>query len=242
MYKKKNENAKQPFKWKHFTDEIILWLVRWYCRYALSYGDLKEMAQERGLTVERSTIMRWVHEYSPELEKRVKPHCKMSHSSTRVDETYIKIKGVWHYLYRAVDKQGQTLDWMLSVNRNKKAAKKFFKKMLANSHVSTPTVINVDKNPAFPPAHQELTLEGKLQSTTKLRQVKYLNNIVENDHKSVKRKSRYRQWYQSFDTAQAVISGMETMRMIQKGQVKYLAKNDIISQNKLINRLFGLAA
>src|SRR5262245_37721166 len=118
MYKKKSKNAQQPFKWKQFTGEIILWLVRWYCRYALSYGDLKEMAQERGLTFERSTIMRWVHEYSFELEKRVKPYLKISHSSTRVDETYIKIKGVWHYLYRAVDKTGQTLDWMLSVKRN----------------------------------------------------------------------------------------------------------------------------
>ena len=242
MYKKKSKNAKQPFKWKHFAGEIILWLVRWYCRYALSYGDLKEMVQERGLSLERSTIMRWVHEYSLELEKRVKPHLKMSHSSTRVDETYIKIKGIWHYLYRAVDQYGQTLDWMLSVKRNKKAAKKFFKKMLVNSHVKTPSVINVDKNPAFPSAHQELILEGELPSTTKLRRVKYLNNIVENDHKSVKCKSRYRQWYQSFDTASVTISGMETMRMIQKGQVKYLAKNDIISQNKLINKLFGLAA
>lgn len=208
MYKKKNKTPKHPFKWKQFTGEIILWLVRWYCRYALSYGDLKEMSQERGLCLERSTIMRWVHEYSPELEKRIKPHFKMSHSSTRIDETYIKIKGVWHYLYRAVDKHGQTLDWMLSNKRNKKAAKKFIKKMLANSRVSLLSVINVDKNPAFPPAHQELTLESKLPSTTKLRRVKYLNNIVENDHKSVKRKSRYRQWYQSFDTASATISGM----------------------------------
>jgi IS6 family transposase len=147
-----------------------------------------------------------------------------------------------HYLYRAVDKNGQTLDWMLSVRRNKKAAKKFFKKMIANPHVTTPSIINVDKNPAFQPAHQELVASGELPLISKLRQVKYLNNIVENDHKSVKRKSRYRQWYQSFDTASATISGMETMRMIQKGQVKYLSKNDIISQNKLINRLFGLAA
>jgi IS6 family transposase len=111
------------------------------------------MAEERGLLLERSTIMRWVHEYSPKLEKRIKPHLKVSHSSTRVDETYIKIKGVWHYLYRAVDKHGQTLHWMLSVKRNKKAAKKFFKKMLGNPHVSTASIINVDKNSAFPPAH-----------------------------------------------------------------------------------------
>ena len=122
MYKKKKKNMQKLFKWKHFVGEIILWLVRWYGRYALSYRDLKEIAAERGLSVERSTIMRWVHEYSPELEKRIKPHLKMSCSSTRIDETYVKIKGIWHYLYRAVDKDGQTLDWMLSVKRNKKAA------------------------------------------------------------------------------------------------------------------------
>jgi IS6 family transposase len=102
MYNKKTKNETQSFRWKHYAGEIILWLVRWYCRYALSYGDLQEMAQERGLFLERSTIMRWVHEYSPELEKRLKPHFKMSHSSTRVDETYIEIKSVWYYLYRAV--------------------------------------------------------------------------------------------------------------------------------------------
>jgi IS6 family transposase len=105
-----------------------LWLVRWYCRYALSCGDLKEIALERGLSLERSTIMRWVHEYSPELEKRIKPYLKGSHSAIRMDETYIKIKENWHYLYRAVDKNGQTLDWILSVNRNKKAAKNSLKK------------------------------------------------------------------------------------------------------------------
>lgn len=242
MYKKKNKNIKQSFKWKQFSGEIILWLVRWYCRYALSYGDLKEMAQERGLTLEQSTIMRWVHEYSVELEKRVQPHLKMTHSSTHIDETYIKIKGNWHYLYRSVDKYGQTVDWMLSVKRNKKAAARFFKKMLSKLNVSTPSVINVDKNPAFLAAYQDLIEAGMLPSTAKLRRIKYLNNIIENDHKSVKHKSRYRQWYQSFDTASETLSGMETMRMIQKGQIKYLAKNDIISQNKLINRLFGLAA
>ena len=242
MYTKKSKNIKQLFKWKHFAGEIILWLVRWYCRYALSYGDLKEIAQERGLFIERSTIMRWVHEYSTELEKRIKPHLKMSHASTHVDETYIKIKGVWYYLYRAVDRDGQTIDWMLSIKRNKEAVKKFFKKILANPHTKTPSVINVDKNPAFPPAYEELKISGKLPLSSRLRRIKYLNNIIENDHKFVKRKSRYRQWYQSFYTASATISGIESMRIIQKGQVKYLAKHDIIMQNKLINKLFGLAA
>jgi IS6 family transposase len=114
--------------------------------------------------------------------------------------------------------------------------------MINNPHVTTPAVINVDKNPAFPPAHDELINEGELPSSSTLRRIKYLNNIIENDHKSVKRKSRYRQWYQSFVTASTIISGMESMRMIQKRQVKYLAKNDVCAQNKFINQLFGLAA
>jgi transposase, IS6 family len=118
---------------------------------------------------------------------------------------------------------------MLSAKRNKKAAKKFFKKMLGNPHVSMPSIINLDKNPAFPLAHQELIAAGELPPTSKLGRVKYLNNIVENDHKSVKRKSRYRQWYQTSNTETATITGMETMRMIQKSQVRYLVKNDIIS-------------
>ena len=141
------------FKWKHFVGMIILWLVRWYGRYALSYADLKEMAAERGLQIERSTICRWFHEYGTMLAKRIKPHLKLTGGSWKLDETYVKVKGVWHYLYRAIDKSGQTLDWMLSRKRNKKAAIKFFKKLLANTHVKIPRVINVDKNPAFVPVN-----------------------------------------------------------------------------------------
>ena len=114
--------------------------------------------------------------------------------------------------------------------------------MLGNPHVTTPSVINVDKNPAFLPAHNDLKKSGVLPNGCQLRQVKYLNNGVKNDHKSIKRKSRYRQWCQSFNTASATIDGMETMRMIQKGQIKYLAKYDVCAQNKLINKIFGLAA
>jgi IS6 family transposase len=105
-----------------------------------------------------------------------------------------------------------------------------------------PYVINVDKNPAFPPAHAELLKESEFVVSTKLRQVKYLNNSIENDHKSIKRKSRYRQWYQSFKTARCTIDGLETMRMIQKGQIRHLPKGNISAQNQFINQLFGLAA
>ena len=229
------------FKWKHFEGIIIMWLVRWYGRYALSYADLKEMAAESGLKIERSTICRWVHEYGAMLAKFIKPFLKSTEGSWRLDETYVKIKGVWHYLYRAIDKSGQTLDWMLSRKRNTKTAKRFFKKVLSNKHVKNPYVVNVDKNPAFVPAHAELQKSGDFKQNTKLRQVKYLNNGIENDHKSTKFKSRYRQWYQNFDTAKNTIDAVETMRMIQKGQLRYASK-DVCAQNKLINKIFGLAA
>ncbi len=241
---KKYKESKKPFKWKHFKGDIIFWLVRWYDRYALSYGDLKERAAERGMSVERSTIWicRWVHEYGPEINKQIKPYLKVTNDSWKVDETYVKIKRKWYYLYREIDKSGQTLGWMLSQYRNKQAAKRFFKKVLDNHRVNKPRVINVDKNAAFPSAHSELQDEEITPKKTWLRQVKYLNNRIENDHKFIKRKSRYRQWYQSFETAAKIIDGMEAMRMLQKGQVKFLAKGNLRAQNDFMVKLFDLAA
>jgi len=239
---KRFKDSKQPFKWKHFKGDIILWLVRWYGRYALSYRDLQEIAAERGLSLWRSTLCRWVQEYGPELERRVKRLLKKTSDSWKLDETYIKVKGKWMYLYRAIDKSGQTLDWMLSRNRNKQSAKRFFKKALGNRHVSTPRVINADKSPTFPPALEELQSDEEMPKGTKLRPVKYLNNSMENDHKSTKSKSRYRQWYQSFTTAKNAISAMETMRMVQKGQIRFFPKGNVQAQNKAINQLFLLAA
>ena len=235
-------HSNNPFKWKHFKKDIILWCVRWYCRYALTYADLKEIAAERGLSIERSTICRWVHEYAPELNKRLKQHLKKTCDSWRLDETYVKIKGKWQYFYRAIDKNGQTIDWMLSRYRNKQAAKRFFKKAFNNPNVKPPRVINVDKNPAYVPAYNEMILEGRLLNESRLRQVKYLNNSVENDHKAIKRKSRYRQWYQSFTTARKTLDGMEIMRALQKGQLKYLVKGNVCAQNELINKVFGIVA
>jgi len=241
MANKKYKDLEKPFKWKHAAGDVILWLVTWYCRYALSYRDLQEMALERGLKLERSTIYRWVQEYAPEINKRTKPYLKITCDSWKCDETYIKIRGKWHYLYRAIDKQGNTLDWMLSKYRNKKAAKHFFKKTLGNTHVVNPRVINVDKSPTFPAALNELQEEGDVPSKTKLRTVKYLNNSIENDHKFTKSKSRYRQWYQTFNTARKTLDGMETLRMIQKGQIRYIGK-DVVKKNQFVRGLFGLAA
>ena len=112
---KRNSN---PFKWRHFEPTIILLCVRWYCRYQLSYRDLEEMMQERGLSVDHSTIFRWVQRYAPEINKIIRPHLKMSGTSYSVDETYVKVGKTCMYLYRAVDSQGNTLEFRLSVTRS----------------------------------------------------------------------------------------------------------------------------
>ncbi len=131
---------------------------------------------------------------------------------------------------------------MLSRYRNKKSAKQFFKKLLGNQHVISPRMINVDKSPTFPPALSELQNKETILVTTTLRAIKYLNNAVENDHKSTKRKSRYRQWYRSFKTAKRALDGIEAMRMLQKGQLRYCVKGDVRAQNALIEKLFNIAA
>jgi transposase-like protein len=177
-----------PFKWRHYEPEIILLCVRWYLRYSLSYRDLEEMMAERGLHVDHTTIYRWVQRYAPELEKRVRPHLRQTNDSWRVDETYIKVHGDWYYLYRAVDSVGNTLDFVLSPTRDAGAAEYFFRKLLADAHVAVPRVINVDGNAAYPVAFQTLQAAGDLEPECELRPVKYLNNIVEQDHRFLKRR------------------------------------------------------
>jgi len=176
-----SNQSQNPFKWRHFQAEIILLCLRWYLRYSLSYRDLEEMMLERGLHVDHSTISRWVQCYAPELEQRYRPHLKTTRDSWRVDETYIKVKKEWLYLYRAVDAQGNTLDFFLSPTRDAEAAKHFFLKALAASYTSEPRVINVDKTAAYPKALAELKANGVLPEAVKLRQVKYLNNLIEQD-------------------------------------------------------------
>src|SRR3984893_10658119 len=174
MEKKNLETALNLFKWKHYEAEIILLTVKWYLRYSLSYRDLTEIMSERGLDIAPSTIMRWVHQYGPELEKRVRPFLKSTNDSYRVDETYIKVNGQWKYLYRGVDSEGNTSDFMLSEHRNIHAAKRFFKKVLSSPHNQSPRVITVDKNPSYPPAIKKLMKEKSLSKETLIRQTKYL--------------------------------------------------------------------
>jgi transposase, IS6 family len=142
-----------------------------------------------------------VQYYAPELEKRCRPHLKATTDSWRVDETYIKVKKLWMYLYRAVDAQGNTLEFLLSPRRDGEAAKRFFSKALAAPHTSTPRVITVDKNAAYPKAFKELKAEGIMPAPCELRQSKYLNNLVEQDHRFIKRLVKLGMGFFSFETA-----------------------------------------
>jgi transposase-like protein len=140
--------AKFPFKWRQFEPTFILLCVRWYCRYQLSYRDIEEMMSERGLRVDHTTAFRRVQRYALEVNKRIRQHLKMSGTSYRVDETYIKVCKHCKYLYRAVDSKGQTIEFMLSARRDVSAAKRFFKKMMRSDHRRLPFTISVDKNAA----------------------------------------------------------------------------------------------
>lgn len=172
---------------------------------------------ERGVAVDHSTINRWVLRYAPELDKRVRPHLQPTNDSWRVDETYIQIKGEWKYLYRAVDSQGNTLDFMLSAKRDGKAAARFFRKVLKVNHVTPPGVINVDKNAPYPVAIEQLKSEQILTTETQLRQVKYLNNRIEQGHRNIKRIVKPMLGFKSFHSARQTLSGIEAMSMIRKG-------------------------
>ncbi len=216
--------------------------MRGYLRYSLSYRDLEEMMAARGLKVDYGTIARWVLVYAPELEKRAKPQLKPTSNSWKVDETSIKVKGEWLYQYRAVDSDGQTTAFFFSAQRDRAAAQAFFEKALGAPHTVSPRVINVDKNAVYPKAVDTLKTDQQLPTACELRQVKYLNNLMEQDHRFIKRRTRPGLGFFSFDTAQRTLAGYETMNMIRKGQLKGSGKGDILAQVKLINNLFGIAA
>jgi IS6 family transposase len=231
-----------PFKWRHFEPSLILLCVRWYCRYQLSYRDVEEMMRERGLGVDHSTIFRWVQRYAPEINKRIRPHLKMSGTSYRVDETYIKVGKTSKYLYRAIDKSGQTIEFMLSAKRDVSAAKRFFKKMMRAEHRRLPFSISVDKNAAYPEAFSTSQEERVVPQDCKLRRVKYLNSVIEQDHRFVKKKVRASQCFKSFHTAERTLEGIESINMMRKGQVKRLSGSDAQGQVKFVSNLFQIAA
>jgi IS6 family transposase len=211
-------------------------------RYPLSYEHVAELLAERGLEVDASCIWRWVQTYAPEINKRCRPHLKPTNKSYRIDETYLRIKGKDRYLYRAVDSTGQTIDFLLTAKRDTAAAKRFLVKAMEASGSAMPRVINVDKNPAYLAAVEALKADGTVPRRVRLRQCKYLNNIIEQDHRTVKKRVWLAKGYGSFQSAWRTLRRIETMHMINKGRVRWLAKGDTVGQAHFVGELFGIAA
>ena len=201
---------------RQFDSEIIVLCVRWYITYKLSYRDLVAMMAERGVWVSHTTIMRWVHRYIPEFEKRWGRFARTVGRSWRVDETYILVKGRWCYLYRAVDKQGRTVDFQLSESRSIEAAKAFFRKALTTYPERPPRKITLD---GHVPSHRAIRLlrrEHPAWRRAELRCCRYLNNIVEQDRRAIKRRCRPMLGLKSFRTAAVTFAGNELVHRIRK--------------------------
>jgi transposase, IS6 family len=147
------------FKWRQFEPEVILLAVGWYLRFSLSYRDVEDLLAERGLLVDHVTVWRWVQRYAPEMERRLRSRLK---PTWRVDEMYIRVKGKWRYLYRAVDSSGATLDFLLSAKQGRGRSKALLAKALSRANHPTPRVINTDKHGAYPPAIVQLKDAGVL--------------------------------------------------------------------------------
>jgi len=187
--------GEERFHGGHFPKCIVLQTVFWYLRYSLSYRDIEELMKERGVELDHATVQRWVVKYTPLLETKFRKKKKAIGTSWRMDETYIKVKGIWHYLYRAVDKEGNTIDFLLTRKRDKIAAKRFLIKAINNN--------------GFP---EKITIE--------VRQVKYLNNVVEQDHRGVKRITNAMLGFKSFHSASITLNGIEIVHMLRKRQLQ----------------------
>ena len=230
------------FKWRHFEPAIITCAVGWYLRFSLSYRDVEELLTERGIPAGHTTIWRWVQCYAPELNKRCRRELKPTSGSWRVDETYVRVKGKWVYLYRAVDSTGATIDFLLSARRDAAAAKRFFQRALRAPGHPRPRVINVDGNRSYPKVVAELKTAGKLGRRCRCRTCPYLNNIVEQDHRAIKRRVNASQGFRSCHGARRTIQGYEAVHMIRKGQVTWLSKGDVVGLVLFINETLGLRA
>jgi transposase, IS6 family len=228
------------FRGRHFEDQIIVLSVRWYLRYRLSFRDIEELMLERGLSIDHSTLWRWVQRYAPVLNQRLRRELRHPNGSWRVDETYVRLSGRWVYLYRAVDSTGDTIDFMLSPNRDLIAAKHFLQLALSRTQ-TRPRVINVDRHPAYATAISELKQSGVLGQRCRCRPCPYLNNIVEQDHRFIKKRIAAALWFRSISGALNTLQGFEAMHMIRKGQIRWLAKGDILGQVRFVDRLFGIA-
>ncbi|MBL0407224.1 IS6 family transposase [Microvirga aerilata] len=214
------------FKGRQFDRSVILLCVRWYLAYSLSLRDLEEMMAERGISVDHATVGRWVIRYSPELLERFNRRKRPAGRKWHVDETYIKVRGLWMYLYRAIDSNRDTVEFWFSERRNLAAAKRFMRKAL--SRHGRPERIVIDGSQTNREAILACDMESRLRDRSRcklkpmqIRQSAYLNNRIEQDHRAVKRRVRPMLGFKSMNSARAILSGIEMVHMMRKGQAKY---------------------
>jgi putative transposase len=218
----KGEHPIMPvdFKGNHFPKSVILFAVFFYVRYGVSYRDLEDIMAERGVEIDHATLNRWVVKFSPLIAANAQVRKKPTAHSWRMDETYIKVRGKWTYLYRAVDRDGQTLEFMLSERRDTAAARRFFKRPVGTNGI--PDRIAIDKSGANLAGLQSLNVILKFTGSGRIISIvqsKYLNNIVEQDHRFIKRITRPMLGFKAFHSAAATLAGIETAHMIRKGQL-----------------------
>ena len=226
------------FKGYRFPKELILLSVRWYLRYGLSYRDLEEMLRERGASPDHTSIFRWVQRFTPQLLEAFKSRKAPVGGRWRMDETYIKVKGQARYLYRAVDKNGDTVDFLLTARRDRDAARRFLEKAVKNNGV--PSLVNIDKSGANQAGIEDYNESlGFGPPDIEVRQCKYLNNIVEQEHRNVKRRIRPMLGFKSFWTARVVLGGIELVHMLRKGQLAPDAQKPSLTA---ADAFYGLAA
>lgn len=216
-------NSSKFFKGSHFNHEVILLCVRWYVTYKLSYRDLVEMMDERGISLAHTTILRWVQRFIPEFEKRWRKTHRNIGGSWYVDETYIRLKGKWVYLYRAVDRQGRTVDFLLSQERDQAAALRFLRRAITTW--KRPTKLTLDKYQANHQAIQELKDTQYLTRRVQIRTAKCLTNRIERDHRRVKQRVRAMQTFQRFRNARVTIAGIELAHQFRKEKRRKLVKH-----------------
>jgi len=211
------------------SPELIMMFVYMKCRFSLSYRDLEEMMHIRGAVIDHSTLQRWVRRFARLISDRVSSKKRPVNRSWRMDETYIKLKGKWVYLYRAVDKEGNTIDFLLRAKRDAAAAKAFFRKAI--KHNGRPEKVTVDKSGSNKAALDYYNHDLLENEKIEIRQIKYLNNLIEQDHRFIKKRTRPTLGFKCFHSARATIGGIESVRMIQKGQIKGQTRNQSSFRN-----------
>ncbi|WP_341794245.1 IS6 family transposase [Rickettsia endosymbiont of Rhinocyllus conicus] len=199
------------------SPEIIMLFVYMKCRFSLSYRELEEMASIRGAKIDHATLQRWLIKFAPLIDREVRKRKKPIGNSWRMDETYIKLNGKWVYLYRAIDSCGDTIEFLLRKRRDAAAAKAFFKKAFKSNDI--PKKVVIDKSGSNTSALTDFNKNSPKEQKIKILQNKYLNNLIEQDHRFVKKRTKPMLGFKSFRSAKITIAGIENIRMIQKGQI-----------------------